>query len=307
MDTRERIWHRLLSAERDARRTRGHKFLKHPLLYPMLMIFYKVIYPITHRSIPVRIPTFFGKRMKTMLPSGTDMALHSIKANDAEIRLSKFLTLSLQEGDTFIDVGAHYGYYTLMASVLTGAPGHVHAIEASAQTAIILKENVADCKNVIIHHVAASDTKGEIMFYEYPGPYAEYNTTLKDAYKNETWISKIRQIENRVKAIPLDPLLGEYKISKATIKIDAEGGETAVIKGLEQSLHAFDLTIIMEYNLPHDADAPNREAVALCREIGYKTHCIKKDGTLSPVEDIEGYLRKANLVTDNLVMKKKER
>lgn len=299
---KQKIWKQLLAAERDARVSKFGKWLRHPVKYPLLMGFDYAVYPFTRRSILYRAHTFFGKKMWTRLPAGTDIVLHTIKAHDSEIRLSKFLCLQLHEGDTFIDVGAHYGYYTLMASALVGGQGHVFAIEASATTSETLISNVAKENNVTVHQAAASDTRGEILFYEYPGPYAEWNTTVRDAYKDQAWLKKIPQMENRVPAILLDDLIFEKGISKAIIKIDAEGGELGVIRGLMKSLPMHDLTVIMEYHRSMGPEITlHQKAAMLLKENGYSPFVIQSDGTLRPIQDIGTHLTNANLDSDNLV------
>lgn len=302
MRDKEKIWKQLLAAERDARVSKFIKWLRHPILYPLLMSFDYAVYPFTRRSILFRVQTFFGKKLWTRLPAGTDIALHAIKAHDSEIRLSKFICLHLNEGDTFIDVGAHYGYYTLLAAVLIGQRGHVYAIEASAATSQTLLSNTAGEPRVTVHQAAASDAAGEILFYEYPGPYAEWNTTVKDAYKGQAWLKKIPQMENRVPAILLDDLIHEKGISTAMIKIDAEGGELGVIRGLTKSMPTHELTIMMEY---HRALGPeitlHQKAATLLKENGYHSFVIQSDGTFRPIQDIDTHLLNAGLDSDNLV------
>ncbi len=164
MEQEKQIWKDLLKAEQKARSSRVHRLLKRPLKYPMLMGFNKVVYPVSKRGVVVHAKTFFGVRMKTLLPAGTDILLNGIKSHDSEIRLTKFLTRHLKAGDTFIDVGAHYGYYALLASILTGDKGHVYAIEASAHSFELLKVNTDPLKNITAYHNAAGEAPGEIVF-----------------------------------------------------------------------------------------------------------------------------------------------
>ena len=298
------MWENLLKAERKARSSKLRRLIYQPVLYPALMIFDYAIYPYTHRSKPIYTNTFFGIRMKTVLPSGTDIRLHRIKAHDSELRFAKFLLLQLKQGDTFVDVGAHYGYYSLLAVALIGPQGRVYAIEASAASTAILNENTAGYPNITIIQAAASDTRGHIMFYEYPVPYAECNTTVKDAYAGQKWIEHIQQIENHVPTVLVDDLLVKEGISKATIKIDAEGGEPAVLKGMVHSLKTLDLYIVMEYHHTPGKISIHDEAVHVLKDCGYSAHVIDIDGNIFPVPDITRYLEEKKLESDNLVFRK---
>ena len=271
----------------------------------MLMGFNKVAYPIWKRGVVVYAKTFFGVRMKTELPAGTDILLNGIKSHDSEIRLTKFLTRHLNAGDTFIDVGAHYGYYALLAATLTGDTGHVYAIEASAHSFELLKANTALLKNITAYHNAAGEAPGEIVFYEYPGPLAEYNTIIEGAYTDKKWFMNVKETINRVQTILLDDLITANQINKAIIKIDVEGGELSVIKGLVTSLRQNDLTIVMEYLISDDLSSPHHQAVSLLVANGYQAHAIDLQGHLVKVEVIDQYLREADLDSDNLVFVKR--
>lgn len=294
----------MIKAEEKARASKLKRFVSSPVRYPMLMGYNKILYPLLKRGVFVYADTFFGIRMKTLLPAGTDILLNGIKSHDSEIRLTKYLTMHLHEGDTFIDVGAHYGYYTLLASAMIGAGGHVFAIEASGHSFSILKENTQAHQNILIYHNAAGETHGEIVFYEYPGPLAEYNTIVKGAYADKAWIKKVKQTVNKVQTVVLDDLLLSNRIDKAILKIDVEGGELAVIKGLASALRQADLTIVMEYLLSDDLSSPHHQAVGLLVANGYKAHAIDKEGNLKAITVIDQYLKDSGLDSDNLVFVK---
>lgn len=298
------IFKNLLKAERKARSSKLKRLMLQPVLYPALMIFDYIIYPRTYRSIAIHTQTFFGIPMKTVLPSGTDIRLHRIKAHDAEIRFAKFMVRYLHAGDAFVDVGGHYGYYSLLAVALTGSSGRVYAIEPSSSSAAILKENITAFPNIKLIQAAASDVHGHITFYEYPVPYAEYNTTVKDAYAGQKWIQKIKQIENHVPTVIIDELLAQEGITKAMFKIDAEGGEPAVLRGMVHSLKTMDLQVVMEYHYTRSNVSVYEEAVKVLRECGYATYGIDIDGKIFPLSDISGYLDEKGLESDNLVFLK---
>lgn len=300
-DNRQRLMEKLEKAERLARSSRWLKWVHSPLLYPALLCFNYIIYPRTQRGKPVWVNTFFGRRMKTILPSGTDIMLHTIKAHDSEIRMSKFLLHTLASGDTFIDIGAHYGYYTLMASEWVGKQGNVYAIEASSSSALVLRENTAHDPHIALFVAAASDHAGEVTFYEFSGPYAEYNTTAGEGYEGQKWLTKVKRIENRVPTLMVDDLIRDYKIQKAVMKVDAEGGELAVLKGMPEALRTKDLTIVMEYLTPGASASLHHQAVVWLRSFGYHAHCIDLGGYIHPVGDIDKYLLDKNLTSDNLV------
>lgn len=285
-----------------ARSARWKRLLSSPLRYPALMAFNKLLYPLLKRGITVTTTPFFGVPMRTVLPSGTDIVLNGIKSHDSEIRLSKFFCRQIEPGDIIIDVGAHYGYYTLLASVLTGAKGKVYAVEASAASYPMLHDNIKSYGNITSFHRAASDAAGELVFYEYPGPFAEYNTMNRDAYLNQAWYQDVEETINRVQTLVLDDLIRDNGISKALIKIDAEGGELSVLRGLDHALEERDLTIIMEYLLGGGQDSPHHQALQYLLSKGYVMHVINDHGLIQSVSDLDAFLMGRGINSDNVVL-----
>ncbi|MGW2006968.1 FkbM family methyltransferase [Streptomyces nigrescens] len=144
-----------------------------------------------------------------------------------EPHMTHWLQRRLRPGDTYIDVGANVGYFSLLASQLVGEEGRVVAIEASPtfharvlQHAEIngcsnlrtVNAAVADERKTVTLILASSSNMGAASIVPYGGP-AE--STLD------------------VEAYPLPQVLDADDIAGArVIKIDVEGAEGAVIRGL---------------------------------------------------------------------------
>ena len=299
------IWKALEKSERNARSGRVIRFLRNPILYPALLAYYHLIYPRLKKGVTTTVKTFFGVPMKTMLPSGTDIALNGIKSHDSEIRLSKFLVLNLKPGDCYIDVGAHYGYYSLLASVLVGPNGKVFSIEPTAASFSLLEENTRGLNNITIHHAAAGETDTKLVLYEYPGPYAEYNTVIENAYVNEKWAKRIKPQVTEVDTILLDSLMLHQNISHATIKIDVEGSEKAVLNGMKNFLLNKQPLIVMEYLMSNKNNKPHQQAADFLNEFGYKSYSITPEGALKEEVNIETYMQEHKINSDNIVFLKK--
>jgi len=298
---RNEIWNNLLRAENKARSGKLSKLIRAPFLYTSLMAFNYVLYPVLKRGVYCKANTFFNIPMRTLLPSGTDILLNGIKSHDSEIRLSKYLTRTLAEGDVFIDVGAHYGYYSLLASSLIGESGSVYSIEASLSSFNDLKENTGSIRNIKIFHAAAGDKAGDITFYEYPGPYAEYNTIVPGAYAHQSWFKKIKETVNTVPILILDQLISREGIEKVLIKIDVEGGESSVLRGLFSSLKNKSLVIAMEYLLPAEGSKYHQDAAEILYATGYSSHAIHIDGQLIYISKIDDYLKEMKINSDNII------
>lgn len=138
-----------------------------------------------------------------------------------------------KEEDIVIDVGAHIGPYTLIASKRVGLNGKVIAIEADPDNFNILNRNIRLNKltNVIPLNYAVYSKEGKIKLYlpnsHEHSSYTKYNTVMSDRAVGET-----KFVE--VKANTLDYLLLSNDIKHEDInwiKIDVEGAELEVLKG----------------------------------------------------------------------------
>jgi FkbM family methyltransferase len=162
-----------------------------------------------------------------------------------EPAITDFVKRRLEPGDTFIDVGANIGYYTLLASSLVGPTGSVVAVEASPSIYAALQDNLHlnGVTNVRPVHVAASDASGLVDIY-LADPTNIGETTLL--------ASRGFRQEAQIRCEPLTSILTEREVRSArVIKIDVEGHELPVMTGLMPILTETrsDLEILMEANV----------------------------------------------------------
>jgi FkbM family methyltransferase len=129
----------------------------------------------------------------------------------------------VRTGSVAIDVGAHSGYFTICLSDAVGADGTVYAFEASPVIYAELRETIDSngLGNVIARNNAVSDTSGQIDFFLAPN------------WKSE--ISSMRHGEGErisIDAVTLDADIPDSQ-PVSFVKIDVEGAEMRVLKGME--------------------------------------------------------------------------
>ena len=132
----------------------------------------------------------------------------------------------LKPGDTFIDVGANIGYFSLLASPLVGEYGHVVAVEASPTIVERLNSNVKinQARNIRIINEAASDSHGTLRLF---------SGHDKDSGKTTTIEALGDQFETEVAARPLPAMItAAEQAHTRLIKVDVEGAEESVIRGI---------------------------------------------------------------------------
>lgn len=279
------------------------RLLHNPARYLYAMMLSKCIYPLTHKGVLKNAPLFFGGEMKVLLPAATDIYLAGGKTHSSEIRLAEFMINNLQPGDNFLDIGAHFGYFTLLASSLVGDTGRVYAIEPANETFNLLQQNTSANSNVQTFHKAVSDKRELVSFYEFPVLYSEYNALNVDKFLKEDWIKKYNPQKTEVQATTIDGFLDENGLNPAMIKIDVEGAEVQAIKGGSHTWQRKSPVLVMEY-LDEGNESSYTQAADVMHGYGYISYMITNEGTLEETRDVLTYMRERGMTSENIVFKK---
>jgi|GEM_PF-746922 len=179
---------------------------------------------------------------------------------DAEKDEVNLITALLNEGDTFLDIGAHIGYFTVSAAQkLVYGTGQVFSFEPTPTTLERLRTNIKanDFKNVTVCNKALSDKPGITVIYENP---------LNDGY-NSLASAEMPATATAVEieTITLDSFALENDLMGKTdiIKIDVEGWERFVFMGAHQLLTQQPQPLIMlEFS-----EKNQRAAGGSCKEL----------------------------------------
>lgn len=145
-------------------------------------------------------------------------------------------------GGRFVDVGANLGLFSVVASRRVGTAGRVWAIEPTPSTIAALKVtlqlNGVD-KIVTLLECAAGAEKGEAKLHI--GRTCGHNSILP--------LDDAKDMVD-VPVVALDTLLSGERVD--VIKIDVEGWEMNVLKGLENTLRANpQISVILEFGPSH--------------------------------------------------------
>jgi FkbM family methyltransferase len=155
-----------------------------------------------------------------------------------------------KEGDVVVDVGAHIGRYTIIASKRVGPNGKVIAIEADPNNFEMLNHNIQlnRLANVTSLNYAAFSKETRIKLYLPAGDiFTKYNTVMSDW----VWVKPEDKFVE-VNANTLDNLLLQQQLQIAIgqvnwIKIDVEGAEFEVLKGAHNLLlNSKDIVLLIE-------------------------------------------------------------
>ena len=144
-----------------------------------------------------------------------------------------FVKRLLRRDMTVVDIGAHHGLYTLLASKRVGWDGRVVAIEPSPRECARLEKHlrINRCSNVKLVPCAVGEGPREADLYVMDGFHDWCNSLRPPATEGPT-----RTV--RVQVRRLDDILSELKISRVDfIKLDVEGAELSVFYGAMGLLH----------------------------------------------------------------------
>ena len=164
----------------------------------------------------------------------------------------------VKEGDVVLDIGANIGYYALIESQLVGANGKVYAVEPVRGNLDLLKRNVRlnNLKNVDTFQLAFGDCNQESKIY------VSTFCNLCSMNKHSAG-GKIIEVQN-VSEETVDTFL-KNKPSPSFIRMDVEGYEYEIIRGMPQTLRG-DLRILVELHPEHLSDKKLNEIFQILRQ-----------------------------------------
>lgn len=139
---------------------------------------------------------------------------------------------ALRPGMTALDIGANFGYYSVLFAQAVGPAGRVVAFEPNPVMLVELQHNLAlnQFTNVTVQPVALGDHEGELEFC-CPTPGREGHGSLRP---NESFT--VEQTI-RVRCRLLDAVCDELRLATVdVIKLDAEGAELMVFDGASRLL-----------------------------------------------------------------------
>ena len=147
---------------------------------------------------------------------------------------------ALKPGFTVLDIGAHHGYFSLLAARCVGPEGTVYAFEPAPDNLQILKRNVElnHLTNVIPINKAVSDKCATVPFY-FRQRTGVTGSLLAAHQPNESTIA--------VECVTIDEHLAGKPVD--VVKMDIEGGEPHALQGMKKTMsQSKDMVLFVEFN-----------------------------------------------------------
>ncbi|MEL6538854.1 MAG: FkbM family methyltransferase [Bacteroidota bacterium] len=159
-----------------------------------------------------------------------------------------FMSL-IQKMDVFFDVGAHAGYYSLLAG-LYNPDCKVISFEPASGPKHFFKENIAlnNTRNIHLETIALSHQEGEITFYEIRNKkyrYLKYNLAGEGNTGSLTEGRNYHPIV--VPTTTLDQYVAQHNVETIDLmKMDTEGTEYLILEHADKVLGEFQPILIIE-------------------------------------------------------------
>lgn len=172
--------------------------------------------------------------------------------------LLKWFATQVQPGETWLDIGAHYGYTAIALCRYVGHQGRVFAFEPMINTAGYLSRTrqINDFDQLTIIPMGLGD-KQELTMLRLPVVRGMVDSTLVNKAANETFlVCSLDWLWLRINE-------GDERVHG--IKVDVQGMELNVLSGMTEVVHAQRPKLVIE--LHHGVD--RKELFNLLDQLGY--------------------------------------
>ena len=193
----------------------------------------------------------------------------------------------LRPGGVFVDVGAHVGYMSMLASHLVGSEGRVVAFEPNPNTFPLLQANAARvCPSDVVCVQAAAwsyagrakmslgvvdgGNTGDNRAYQHPDATDDTLVDIQRTTLDEALLADARTLQGRTVSL---------------IKMDVQGTEAHAVRGASRLLGEHRPMIITEFwpQGTFEAGEDPRHVLSMYRSFGYEIRVL---GAHAPIETL---------------------
>jgi FkbM family methyltransferase len=216
--------------------------------------------------VPLRIPGLSVPLSMHVHPVGDAYISEQIRnAGIWEPEETRLLMSLLKPGQTFVDVGANIGYFTVLGSALVGPGGRVFAFEPDPDNFRLLVKNCEANKlgNAQLEEVALSDREGVGTLH-----LSEDNLGDHTIYGDGVQQRRTREI----RLVQGNAFFADAYTGIDVIKVDVQGAEYQVLRGMQDALRQAlpELTLVLEFspNSLKASGSDGEELLALLLDLG---------------------------------------
>lgn len=201
-----------------------------------------------------------------------------------EHRETNWIRARVRPDWVFFDVGANFGYYSLLVSHFSGREAEVYAFEPFAPNYRLLNRNKSlnGLDRLRTFKLALSGEDGEVEFLLPKGDNLGHGRILADAS-----LATPERVVERVESTTLDSFVRKNGVERIDfVKVDIEGAEMLFLAGARETLRRLRPVLMIECNLEGLAEfgTTGDAMLAAIHELGYDTFRLERTG-LRPLDD----------------------
>jgi FkbM family methyltransferase len=192
-------------------------------------------------------------------------------SGDYERSVQETLRLIVCRGDVCYDIGANLGFFSLLLGRLAGAEGIVYAFEPVPRNASLIQKNARlnRMNNIFVMQIAVScdDGTSELLLARHVG-----GAVLKNIGVPHDFTESLA-----VETASIDSLVARQQIKPPNVvKIDVEGSEMDVLRGMEMVLRKWAPRVVLEFDdrTLHGCEAKLSACRAYLEDLHYRTEIL---------------------------------
>lgn len=196
---------------------------------------------------------------------------------------SAFVRRSLAPGAVAIDVGANVGYFSALMASRVGGDGKVYALDPAGAVWPHLEALQRDSQGIVQARRLAvvgpgGESRRQARFFVDPANHSWSTTVVEFAAKGVQ--------PDLVAATSLDRFVHDEKIDRLDfLKIDVEGAEMAVLRGLEiLCRRGMRPVVLCEFRFEKGSGSDAVSLLALAGACGYALMVLRRGGRLRPAQ-----------------------
>ncbi len=242
-------------------------------------VFRRIIIPLWPRVTDDLVLPLPGTDMSVLADYGELLGFVLCSLGDYEREVHEFISANLKPGDTFIDIGAHFGFHSMYAARAIGPAGRLFAFEPGEYQRRYLNENIRrnNLKQVDVVVSLLGDRPGPARYARGPAGQAGMSSIALGATEGV-----------EMPMTTLDQFCTERKITSiGGIKMDVEGAEHLVMLGARRVLKEVRPRFVLYECVDRNSAKYGhtaKETHDLLRAAGYRIHALI-GGRIEPYHD----------------------
>lgn len=213
-------------------------------------------------------PKLHGYQMEADLSDWSDRMSYFL-GRHYDLETQRVMQALLHPGSDFVDVGGNVGHMSFLGAGLVTSSGHVHVFEPYPPNAERIRRQAKNnnLKQITLYPFALGD-RDESSTLSLPQDDSHHgNATLRQPTSEDLEIVEEVAVQTRNGDSVLGPVLSNLSL----IKIDVEGYEFRVLKGLKSVIEKHRPVIMHEINTEYLADVGDSpvELCAYMKSLGY--------------------------------------